>query len=124
MDGASNFWFEVNQSRKEVYVAAQKQQQQPRGLVELVPGRQYRGSVYIISLKNREKQTLAGDVVEATIELAGQRISEGTHVLASDQQILDYKKAAADRGEDLKRRERLFAAKTAKQVIVEAVEAK
>jgi hypothetical protein len=49
-------------------------------------------SVYMTSVRNRERNTSAGHVCLATLEMAATRIVEGTHRVASAEEIEAYLK--------------------------------
>ena len=121
------YFQEVRDERDLAFVAIQKQTEQPRGARldtqmcrnKNLPTGFYTGSCYIISVKNRAAQIVEGNVCEATINLAGQRIAEQTHRLASDDEIRAYKAAGKQRGEDLKRSEAILQAANRKTVVLE-----
>lgn len=107
----SEFWAGVRDERDQIFASLQESEQQPKDAIldkaecrakACVSGF-YLGWCYIISIKNRDRGTLAGDMCEATINLAGQRIAEGTHRLATDEEIVDYKEQHKKRGVDLQR---------------------
>ena len=101
------FWNEVKGSRDEIVNAIQsgnyKQQPRPRivnGKVDM-----HTSTCYIISRKNRSAHTDAGVISEVNIALAGQRITEETHELANDDQIIAYKAAQAEAKKEIGRLE-------------------
>jgi hypothetical protein len=73
----SEFWMEANQFRGQISEAVKHQTKQPKN----------GGNCYIASVRNRYRGTEGGRVSEASIKLAGQRLAEGTHELATDDQI-------------------------------------
>src|SRR5579864_4704779 len=106
-------WQVIREERDIAFAAIQQQKDQPRGAYldkaecrkKGFPSGYYVGACYITSVKNRERGIEEGNVCEATINLAGVRIAEGTHRLSTDAEILQYKKAGVERGLDLKQRE-------------------
>ena len=123
----------VREERDIIFTALQQQsKEQPRGAtLDKTECRKkgftsgyYDGWCYITSVKNRQAQTIEGSICEATINLAGQRIAEGTHRLATDEEIRAYKKASQERAADLKRSEAALQAQLRKQVFIAPAEAK
>ena len=122
------YFQEVRDERDTIFAAIQAQKEQPRGARldtqmcrnKNLPTGFYTGSCYIISIKNRAAQIVEGNVCEATINLAGQRIAEQTHRLATDEEIRAYKAAGKQRGEDLKRSEAILQAANKKQTVLKA----
>lgn len=70
------FWTDVKEQRSIIRAAVEKSSLQPRD-----------GTCYISSVFNRDRGTSKGDVCLASINLAGQRVVEGTHQLATEDEI-------------------------------------
>lgn len=94
MQSVEEFWAEVRQRRDEIKTTIAKQKNQPDD-----------GTVYITSLRNRDRGTQAGDITLASIKLAGQRIAEGTHVISTDEEIEKHLERHAKRAEEINRME-------------------
>jgi|HubBroStandDraft_6_1064221.scaffolds.fasta_scaffold884387_1 hypothetical protein len=109
------FWQTTLENRDEIFAMLQKSKLQPRGsAIDKVMCRQkgttsgfYVGSCYIVSIKQHDLPKSsgwqAGDVIECDINLAGKRITEGSHVLASDDQIAAHLAKHKQREIELKR---------------------
>jgi hypothetical protein len=91
------FWDDVRTARKEIAASVSKQKEQPHDVTYNRAGEVSGGTAWIISKKDRGTGMLAGTVSLANIMLAGQRLAENTHDLASDEQILAYKASEAGR---------------------------
>lgn len=79
MSQISEFWQGVHESRDEVRAALTNQSLQPRD-----------GTCYIMSLRSKMQNTLPGRISLAHIPMAGQRVAEGSHRLATDAEINEY----------------------------------
>ena len=75
------FWMEVRAARAEISERIRQQVLQPRD-----------GTVYIVSIKKRgdHHEIKAGRISACSIALAGQRLVEGSHDVATDAQIEKY----------------------------------
>lgn len=107
----SEFWFGVREERDIIFAALKESKEQPKDAVldkqmcrtKACTSGFYLGWCYITSIRNRDRGTLEGDICEANINLAGQRIAEGTHRLATDEEIKKHKADHAKRAVELKR---------------------
>lgn len=86
----TEFWQEVKGFRDEIKASIAGSKAQPKD-----------GTCFIMSIKNRDRGTQANSMVQATIQLAGQRLCESTHRLATDAEIADYHKEHKQRAEDI-----------------------
>jgi len=93
---ANEFWTAVNEARATIRADISKtgHELQPRN-----------GTVFLMSLQNRVQRTVAGSVCEATIALAGQRVAEGSHRLATNEEISAHLKQQEAARENLTRLE-------------------
>lgn len=87
---AQEFWSEVKGVRLQVTAEIHASPHQPQD-----------GTCWITSLRNRTANTTAGDTVQATIALAGQRIVEGTHRLSTAEEVDDLIARHEKRAEDI-----------------------
>lgn len=79
---SQEFWADVRNERALLEKACNLSVLQPRNANELCDG-----TVYMRSLRNRDRGTVAGDIVLMPIGLAGQRVAEGTHEICPDDAI-------------------------------------
>jgi hypothetical protein len=82
------FWAEVREARKEIELAIMNQAAQPHD------GK----SCFLVSKRDRKSapDLRSGVVVEATIHLAGKLLVEGSHELATDDQIATWHASQAE----------------------------
>jgi hypothetical protein len=92
MSMVSEYWAEVNDTLRTIKVDLAKQSKQP------TTG----DGCYIVSVKNRVQRTEAGVVSLAGLKLAAQRVTDGSHVLATDDQIVAYEADQAKKREAAK----------------------
>jgi len=102
---ASEFWAEVNAQQVAILSALEKE-----------PGAHpiNDGAVYIVSRRNREKNSVAGSVCLAAVRLAAQRIAENTHQLATAGNIKQF---LQERAEDQERTEAIEVNRRAQFVV-------
>jgi hypothetical protein len=84
------FWAEVRHNKAIILAACEKQAGQPKVTVErdqYTMKDEYHGDVYLTSVRNRDRNTEEGSIVIAQVNLAAQRIAEGTHRLSTDAEI-------------------------------------
>jgi hypothetical protein len=81
MTQVSQFWLDVKEEEKQIEVAVASQTRQPSD------------GVYIITVRQRGSIAKPGVVSLAPRKLAAQRIVEGSHVLCTDDQIVEYEAA-------------------------------
>lgn len=82
MNQISEFWLDVRDNEKQIRAEL------ARGGSKLQPAGGE--ACYIVSLTNRKARTEAGVVVLTEVRLAAQRVTEGSHRLASDEEIRSY----------------------------------
>lgn len=103
------FWTEVKEERLKLGVSLQKEELE--GQPEYSDARVFqRGNrltdnnlVFITSVRNRAAGTLPGSVVLTTVQLAGQKIVEQTHVPSTADEISQLRGEQEDRREAIQR---------------------
>ena len=53
------------------------------------------GAVFVVSLDNRERGTTAGTIATVSVDLAACLLESGTHSLASESEVLNFKAGEA-----------------------------
>lgn len=90
------FWAEVKDKRTELTVSLKNKllKGQPPHNAKLVTrsGRKEfdNNALYLISKRNRDRGTFPGHIVLVPVELAGQRLIEETHEIATEEQINEF----------------------------------
>lgn len=80
------FWAEVKEERAKIEkVCSEKKSKQPKDRKGNSDG-----TCYIISVRHRDRGVNSGNIVNASIRMAGQRITETTHRLCTDDEIEQY----------------------------------
>lgn len=79
---SQEFWADVRHERALLEKACNEAVFQPKNANDMCDG-----TVYMRSLRHRDRGTIAGDIVLMPIGLAGQRVAEGTHEICPDDAI-------------------------------------
>lgn len=86
------YWNDVREIRKQIELACDVSEFQPKNA-----NGKCDNTVYIRSLRNRDRNTTAGDIVLAFVPLAAQRIASGTHEVCPDEAIVFFLEKHAQR---------------------------
>ncbi len=98
----SEFWFDVKEARRQIAKEVEGSKEQPHDITFDRNGLVTGGTCWIVSQRNRDRNTVKGDVVLCGVMLAGQRLVESTHELATDEQIVALRNSHEKRAREIR----------------------